>query len=325
MKRKTILGTLFLCTVCASVICLSSCKDSGTSADTPPPPKVGLVFGGGGAKAAAQIGVIKRLEELGIQADYVSGTSMGAVIGALYAAGYSAKELEEIMLKERWLWIYDKSTILALRKGDGRKLTGVVARPYFQSHLDSLLNKKGVHLYTDTKIPFKCTGTTVKLKELCEEVLHEGVISRDLATTTAFPGAYFFVKHEGKLMLDGGMMNNLPVDLVRADADVVIAMDLECGEGSELIDLAGLFLDLTKDIPVLGSSLKRLCISKWLKERPDVTKREANIAQSDIYINPPLDSYSIKDYNEDDIKKMIEIGYNACLDGDIEDKLEKLK
>ncbi|MBR6979582.1 MAG: patatin-like phospholipase family protein [Prevotella sp.] len=297
-----------------------------------PKKKIGIAFGGGGARAAVQIGVLKRLEELGIKADYVAGTSMGAVIAALYAAGYTTKQLDSLMKQDRDLWIYDKTKFLNLKKHDGRKVTGVIERTYFQKHLDSLLENKNVHLYRDFekdkehKIPFRCVATEFSYQDYKEVVCSQGVVAKDLTSSTSYPGAFVFSKNKGKYLLDGGMTNNLPVDVVRdMGAEIVIAIDLENDKEDYTMELIsmGLYLCSLSDKET-SSFIDKFSATRWFKDQKYLEKRKANIADADIYIHPSI-GYNIKDYDALKISDMIKIGYNACRKDDIASKLEALK
>jgi len=313
-------AVLFLC-----LLLLTGCNN-GKPGFIKSKKKVAIVFGGGGAKSAAQVGVLKRLEELGIRADYVVGTSMGSVIGALYAAGYTAEEIEQLIVEDRDLWIYDRKKIAKLRIGDGRKFTGMITRPHFQQHLDDLLAKKGVHVFSDMKVPYKCIATSCALTDFQEVVCENGVVARDVTSSISFPGAFVFADNKGKKLLDGGMMNNLPVDVAKTmKPDVVIAIDLEREDGYFLMDLIGLGLNVAESDPIAREIIENFSATKWVKYRPDVTKRKENIALADIYIHPNLTNYSIKDYDVKKIKEMIDIGYNCCLEDDVEEQLKKLK
>ena len=301
-------------------------SQQGDSIPSKPKPKIGIAFGGGGAKAAAQIGVLQRLEELGIKADYVAGTSMGSVIAALYAAGYTPKEMRRLLKEDKDLWIYDASKAHRLKR-DGRKWTGIIDRSTFQNHLDDLLKEKKVHIYHDleknNKIPFRCTATAFTLFDYEEVVCSVGVVSRDVTSSVSYPGAYVFAKNKEKKLLDGGMMNNLPVDVVRAmGAEIVIAIDLESDKKDDILELINFGLDLSEKSKYFSD---KFSATRWFKVRPDTIKRKANIADADIYIHPPLDNFGIKDYDSKKIEDMIKIGYNTCKKDIIAKQLEELK
>lgn len=259
-------------------------------------PKIGIVFGGGGAKGAAEVGVLKVLEEAGIKADYVVGNSMGAVIGGLYAAGYTADEIEEMLLKEEWMWVFDKKKLFTIFS-DKRYPTGLVSGPYFREQLDKVLTVKGAHLFHHIKTPFVCVATDLNKHPFEEVDMSEGVVAEAIRISMAFPvPGNAPIKMDGKELADGGIVNNLPVDVARKmGADIVIAIDLE--QGSNDFDIG---------IPTIEA------ITEWLNTRPDIEKRLKNIDDADIYIHPNLTGFSIKDYDPDSLSKMIEIGMKTA-------------
>ena len=257
-------------------------------------PKIGVVFGGGGAKGAAEVGVLKVLEEAGVKADFVAGTSMGAVIGGLYAAGYTADEIEEMLLNEEWMWLFDRKNIVNI--GDDR-LLGLIKGPVFREHIDEVLSAKGAHLFRHIKTPFTCVATDIRNKSFKEEDLNDGVVAEAIRISMAYPApGNAPIVMDGKELADGGMVNNLPVDVVRRmGADIVIAIDLE--QGGDDLDLG---------LPTFG------VITRWLNLRPDVQKRLKNIDDADIYIHPDLRGFSIKDYDRRNLSQMIERGQEAA-------------
>ncbi len=258
-------------------------------------PKIGVVFGGGGAKGAAEVGVLKVLESAGIKADYVAGTSMGAVIGGLYAAGYKATEIERMLLNEEWMWLFDKTKIV--NPGDHR-LLGLIKGPYFKTCMDAALSKKGAHLFTHIRTPFVCVATNIKNNDFKEVDMREGVVAESIRISMAYPApGNVPIVMDGKELADGGMVNNLPVDVVRRmGADIVIAIDLEQGDENHF----------SFGIPTLG------IVTKWLNKRPDIAKRQKNIDGADVYIHPNLKGFSIKDYNRKSLTQMINIGQQTA-------------
>lgn len=260
-------------------------------------PRIGVVFGGGGAKGAAEVGVLKALEEMGIKADYVVGTSMGAVIGALYAAGYTADEIEQMLLNEDWMWLYSKSKMFQL--SDERSLLGLVKGPYFREQLDRVLSEKGAHLFRHIHTPFVCVTTDISNNVFKEVDMSEGVVAEAVRISMAYPvPGNAPIIMDGMSLADGGIVNNLPVDVARekGKVDIVIAIDLQ--QGDEEFDLG---------LPTLG------IITKWLNTRPDIPRRLKNIDDADIYIHPNLNGFSIKDYEPHSLSQMIRIGYETTM------------
>ena len=271
------------------------------------PPRIGIVFGGGGAKGAAEVGVLKALEEVGVKADFVVGTSMGAVIGALYAAGYTAEEIEEMLLYEEWMWLYSKEKMFHL--SDERSLLGLVSGPYFREQMDKVLSDKGAHLFRHIQTPFVCVTTDVSHNEFKEVDLSEGVVAEAVRISMAFPvPGNAPINMDGMALADGGIVNNLPVNVARdsGKVDIVIAIDLQQGDN-----------DFDLGIPTLG------LLTKWFNTRPDIPRRLKNIDDADIYIHPNLQGFSIKDYEHQRLSQMIDSGYKAAMEH--YDELIKLK
>ena len=181
-----------------------------------PPRKVGLALSGGGARGLAHIGVLKVLEQEGIPIDYLAGTSMGGVIAAGYAAGLGVDFMEQEALHmgsfRRLLPLTDLSP---LRRGlfEGRKV-----REYLVGHL-------GDRTFDDLRLPLALVA--VDLNSGREVHLTQGPVVDGVRATTALPGVFTPVERDGQLLVDGGLLNNLPADAVRRmGADVVIAVDI---------------------------------------------------------------------------------------------------
>lgn len=267
--------------------------------------KIGIAFGGGGAKAAAEIGVLKVIEEAGIKPEYIAGSSMGAVVGGLYAAGYSAKELDSLLLSEEWLSLFEKSEI-GVVSSRFRTVFGLVKGDVFEERLSEALSKKGCKNIEDTKfqtgITFACTATNIVTKEdIAEKVLKEGNMNmaKAIRASMTYPApvvGYNPVSFDGMLLVDGGMLNNLPVDVIKdMGAEQLIAIDLEKDRKSEhIISTNGL--------------LKLGWLGNWLVNQPGNEKRNRNLDMANIKIQPPLSGYSILNFNEQDFKEMMELG-----------------
>ena len=237
-------------------------------------PKVGLVLGGGGAKGAAEVGVLKVIEELHIPIDYIAGTSIGAILGGLYSTGYRAEQLDSLF--RAGLWKTDN--VLKL--------------------LDQLTGTGEWVDFDELPIPFRCVAADFDTQE--EVVFHHGNLALALRASMAIPGAYKPVLIDGKTLVDGGMVNNLPVDVVKAmGADIVIAIDLTQNKHkTREFSL--------KDVTGIGG------IFHWLVSRPDWKKYNENRAAADVYINPPLKGYSAASFSEKSIDSMMEIGERAA-------------
>lgn len=207
-------------------------------------PKIGLVLSGGGAKGLAHVPVLKHLDELSIPIDYIAGTSAGGIIGALYALGYSGSELERVAARIDWEDIFSDRPPRSLlpfyeKELDGRYQLefffkrGVPAAPrglvygqkfsLFFSQLTFPVD--GEIDFDQLPIPFRCVA--VDLITGKEVVLEKGSLAKAMRATMAIPTIFTPVEWEGQLLVDGGLLNNLPVKVVKdMGADIVIAVDL---------------------------------------------------------------------------------------------------
>lgn len=184
--------------------------------------KVGLALSGGGARGLAHIGVLKVLEQEGVPIDCLAGTSMGGLIAAGYAAGLSPNFLEQEALRmgslRRLLALADPSLP---RRGlfEGQKV-----RQYLVGHL-------GDRAFDDLRLPLALV--TVDLNSGREVILREGRVADAVRATVALPGIFTPVEWDGQLLVDGGLLDNLPADAVRQmGADVVIAVDVTTDNGA---------------------------------------------------------------------------------------------
>lgn len=207
-------------------------------------PKVGLVLGGGGALGMAHVGVLKVLEEQRIPIDYIGGTSMGSIIGGLYASGMSPAEIEEFLSGLDWNEVMSDETprreLFFRRKQDdqryflelgfkdgGFKLgTGIAAGQKFNNIMQFItLRVLGTTDFDRLPIPFRAVATDLHSGE--PYVLRSGSLPVAMRASMAVPGAFTPVEIDGHLLVDGGIVNNLPVDVVKAmGADIIIAVDV---------------------------------------------------------------------------------------------------
>ncbi|MEN8789771.1 MAG: patatin-like phospholipase family protein [Flavobacteriaceae bacterium] len=169
----------------------------------------GLVLSGGGFRGIAHIGVIKAMEEAGINATHVAGTSSGAIIGSLYAAGYSYQEILEFVKGVNLFSIYK----YAVNK------PGFVDTEKFQKDFKRLFPEDS---FSALKLPMSITATDVLKGSL--KVFSTGPIIRPLLASAAFPGVFTPVKIGSDYFIDGGTLNNFPVDLLRAECKNIIGV-----------------------------------------------------------------------------------------------------
>ncbi len=207
-------------------------------------PKVGLVLSGGGAKGLSHIGVLKKIEELGIPIDYIGGTSMGSIIGGLYAMGYSADSIERIVAASDWEAILndkiprkhlafeekeraDKLFIpFPLQKGKLALPSGLIEGQNL-SLLLSYYTWPVVHInnFNELPIPFLCVASDIEKGEAV--VLNKGSLPEAIRASMAIPTIFTPVEIDGKVLVDGGIFNNFPVkEVKKMGADIIIGSNV---------------------------------------------------------------------------------------------------
>lgn len=209
-------------------------------------PKIGLALSGGGARGAAHVGVIKVLEELQVPIDYIAGTSMGAIVGGLYASGMSVAELETTMATLDWAdafrdQIEREERSFRRKRDDDLYLvkqaagfnagkislpTGIIAGQKVDLLLRSLtLRVSDVGDFDDLTFPFRAVAADIVTGEAV--VLESGDLAMAMRASMNIPAIFALTEIDGRLLVDGGVANNLPIDVVRQmGADVVIAVDI---------------------------------------------------------------------------------------------------
>ena len=196
--------------------------------------------------SAAEVGVLKVIEEAGIPIDYIAGTSIGSIVGALYSVGYRAETLDSLFCSQEWLTLLaDREVTLSSepiaerdgityifgfpvsRKGSKKAdpTFGAVRGDNIVSLFQNLTQVRDSINFNELPIPFRCVAADVK--SWSEVVLDRGNLPRAMRASMAIPGAFKPVRIGKMVLVDGGLLNNLPVDVVRKmGADVVIAIDL---------------------------------------------------------------------------------------------------
>jgi NTE family protein len=165
-------------------------------------PRIGVAFSGGGMRGLAYVGVLRALEEARVPVDMIAGTSMGGLIGGLYAAGISIQELAAFS---------KKTGIMDLASPD-RKWRGLFGHTKMEKLLGNLLGDPDI-TFEQLQVPLAVTATDIEKNELV--VLDEGPLIPALMATSAFPLVFSPVYHQGRWLVDGGVLNNFPVDVVR--------------------------------------------------------------------------------------------------------------
>lgn len=292
---------------------------------TPPRPKVGVVLGGGGAKGAAHIGVLRYLEELGIPVDYVAGTSMGSIIGGLYAMGYSPDELAQLIAEMDWSQYVGNSMDRSAMSEENRQRysTMVINVPF---SLEGLVFKKDnstavsfmpsayvnntalINLFNnlcvgyqkemdfnDLPIPFACVATDMRTGE--EVVIRHGSVPTAMRASMAIPGVFTPVHIDGRTLVDGGLVNNFPVDVMKEmGADIIIGVEVPDAK-------SGHNDDENISLPDVLSSLIGNAVS---------LKRKENRELCTIYMAPDVTGYGTLSFSHDAIDTLVNRGYRKA-------------
>ncbi len=274
-------------------------------------PTIGLALAGGGAKGFAHTGVLQLIDSLDIPVDFIVGNSMGGLVAALYAIGYSGKELEEYTKSLDWNTVLNdnptrdelpfiekkKTGIYQLSVGlKGYQPTAPSGMIYGQNVQLEFLRMtapyEDVYNFDDLPIPFRCVA--VDLVTGKEVILKDGSLSKAMRSTMSIPSAFSPIDWDQHLLVDGMVLNNFPVDVVKEmGADIVIGLNLTTGrmEKEDLRDMLSI-LNRTVDIPMGG-------------------RLEENIELSDIYISQNLDGFSTSDFAPDKVTQIVERGKEA--------------
>ena len=275
-------------------------------------PSVGLVLSGGGAKGMAHIAVLKMLDSLQIPVDYIAGTSMGGILGALYAIGYSGQEIELISQRQDWNELFSDSPprkyLSNMEKEDDSRfqfklgLEGFTPEPpsgFIQGQKISLqlssltLSAEYIKDFDHFFIPFRCVAADLITGN--EVVLKKGSISKAMRATMSFPTIFAPVEWGDSLLVDGAALNNLPVDVVREmGAEFVIAVDVG---------------DFQKDRKELRSMLSVLEQTFNIPLKEKIIK---NQQMSNLLITPDTEQFSSSDFNKRTILKIMKAGEDAA-------------
>jgi NTE family protein len=284
-------------------------------------PKIGLVLSGGGAKGLAHIGVLKVIDSLGIKIDYIGGTSMGAVIGGLYASGYSGKQLDSIfshvdvdaLLQDftprdsKNFYQKRNDEIYALTLPfDGFKLglPSALSKGMYNYNLLSRLTKHVSHIknFNDLPIPFFCIATNIETGK--EIILNRGVLPQSMLASGALPTLYNPVEIDGELLIDGGVINNYPIEEVkRLGATIIIGVDVQDG------------LKSREELKGATGMLTQIANYNMIE------KMGNKIGQTDLYIKPDIKGFTVVSFEKG--KTIIRKGVNAA-NKSIDD-LQKIK
>ena len=308
-------------------------------------PAVALVLGGGGAKGAAHIGAIKRIEELGIPVDMVLGTSIGGLVGGLYALGYDGNYLDSLIRAVDWELTlsdniprsrigrsqlkYKESYIVSIpfyHRGEMEKnlklkdiLLSSSLAPYQSEFRNNFLRGlpsgivEGLNVnniftsvsagYADSldffslPIPFACVATDMVTGNA--KIWHSGDLATAMRSTMAIPGLFTPVRSGDMVLLDGGLLNNYPVNIaVKMGADIVIGVDIS-DENHEFYALNNMMDILWRGLDIFSNDDFKL--------HPEIT---------DVCIQPDLHEFNIMSFNSEAIATMLERGKEAAVEAD---------
>ena len=277
--------------------------------------KVGVVLSGGGAKGMAHIGVLKVLEKAGIPVDIVTGTSIGSIVGGLYAIGYNAHSLDSMVRTQDWTYVItdkedlSKQTLLDRKKnntylfstgltigkrdrGAGGLIRGKNLAELFQKlfvgYTDSL------DFTNDLKIPFACVATNIM--DNSEVVFHSGRLPQAIRASMSIPAAFAPVRLDDMVLVDGGLKNNYPVDVAREmGAEVVIGVTLN-GKPKTAEDITG-------TMKIVGQIIDVNCVNKY----------DENKAITDLWMNVDPHGYSTASFTSEAIDSLIRYGEEEAM------------
>ena len=269
-------------------------------------PKVGLVLSGGGAKGFAHVAILKEIDKAGIQLDYISGTSMGAIVGGMYAIGYTGIQIEEIVKNTDFVNVLrdrlprSTSTFFDKEYGEKTKITlpatnGKVGLPKGISRGQNVLNllfelvddKEEINDFSKLPIPFFCIATDVETGK--GVLLEKGSLALALRASSSFPTLLNPVIINDKLLVDGGIANNFPVSIMKSKGmDIVIGVDVEGRLNQRK--------KLTSAIAILNQIVSYQMYHKTEEEKKKL----------DVYIHPDIFEFNVVDFDKKE--KIIEKG-----------------
>lgn len=305
-KAACILAAVLLVMAVAPCLWAEALPEKGTR------PRIGLVLSGGGARGAAHVGVIEVLEELHVPVDFIVGTSMGSIVGGIYATGTPAGEIERLTTQLDWRGIFTDSIprekMFYRQKADRENyLFGIKVDPDKGLVIPSgLVSEKKLNLvlrsltlgagddFSRFPIPFCAVATDIETGEMVE--LKKGDLARCLSASMAIPALFRPVEIDGRLLVDGGVARNMPVDVVREmGADVVIAINI--GTPLSTRDKLGNFLSITDQT------------TGFLTNR-NVVEQIRTLKAGDILITPDLKDITTASFTR--MGEAVQIGRDAA-------------
>ncbi|MDD3908399.1 MAG: patatin-like phospholipase family protein [Proteiniphilum sp.] len=282
--------------------------------------KVGVVLSGGSAKGFSHVGALKVLENAGIPIDYIAGTSMGAVVGGLYAAGYSANMIDSLIQIQDWSYlmrdnIYRENLSASQRNHQKKYIVSLPYRLKLKERSSKVSLPQGVftgqNLYSlflnmtigyqdemdfdSLPIPFGCVAADLLTGE--EFVFREGILPEAMRASMAIPGVFTPVERDSMVLIDGGVINNFPVDVARSmGADIIIGVIMPSDEKS--VHSRGSITEVTENIfNFIGQQ-----------------KLQKNIKDTDLMISPRIHPYGSMDFQRPAIDSIISRGEQAAME-----------
>lgn len=324
-------------------VCSAAVNDSVARKERP---KVGVVLSGGGAKGSAHIGALKVIEEMGIPVDFVTGTSMGSIIGGLYSLGYTPDEMDSIIRTVDWSIIMSNNVTrkqlsyqdkkrtgkylltvpfntassleksMAAGRGAGRNRSADDASGQSRSdasvfinslpagfisgnNVENLLNSLAVGYqdsidFDDLPIPYACVGTDIVTGN--EIVFRSGHLAQAIRASMAIPGVFAPIRIGDMVLVDGGMLNNFPVDICREmGADIIIGVRVSSSKKSDP--------DMLNSLPEVLSQLMGVVTQR---------KSDENIAGCDIFIEPDISGFGAMSFDSQSVSTLVQRGYDAA-------------
>ena len=270
--------------------------------------KTGLVLSGGGVKGLAHIGTLKVIDSLNINIDYIAGTSIGSIAAALYASGYSADEIERICYSTNWDEIFTKNRkrnhLFYFQKKidenyqlsfnvDNYKPTaplGLTDGQYSYEYLANLFNVyETIDNFDDMVIPFRCNAVDILSGE--EVVFNSGSLSKGIRASTSIPSIFAPIEYDEYLLIDGGVKNNLPTNIVKSmGANKIIAVDVMSERKSKK--------EINSILDVVSSTLNIYFLDNNMKNKKD----------ADILINPKLKNINVINFNLETMNQINMLG-----------------
>lgn len=275
--------------------------------------KVGVVLSGGGAKGMAHIKALKVIEEAGIPIDYIAGTSMGAIVGGLYAIGYTPEQLDSMVRKQNWTFLLSdrvKRSAMSLTERE-RSEKFVISIPFTKTPKDAasgglMKGQNLANLFSDLTmgyhdsidfnklpIPFACVAADiVNGKQI---IFRNGILSTAMRASMAIPGAFTPVRQDNMVLVDGGIVNNYPADVAKAmGADIIIGIDVQnalkpADKLNSVPDILGQIVDITCQ-----------------------ANHEKNVNLTDTYIRVNVDGYSSASFTPAAIDTLMRRGEEAA-------------